>query len=137
MGGVLTAEWLDWQRQWFIAFIPGLDMINHSSLEENVALVVDKSASQFQVRCKTKISKDSELKLRYVDASNDEFLFRYGFVEEDNPRDVLEVRLQSVLEMCNLPEQDCRILQQHGFNRLRFGRGAPINDAYIKAIGLS
>lgn len=132
----LAGEWLDRQRQSFCAFIPGLDMLNHSSSEPNAVLCFDKSTGQFQVRCQKHVAEDEELIYRYSDASNDELLFRYGFVEKDNPYDILEVSLQSLLEFCDVSEH-VRKLQQHGFDQLRFQRGAAVDEAYVQAIGLN
>lgn len=123
-------------RKAFRAFIPGLDLINHSSLEPSVAVKFDELACQFQVRCCTSVPASCELRFSYGEStSNDEFLLRFGFVEGDNPNDVLDISLQTLSELGVSGEVSK--LRQHGLEQLHFSRGGVLDAAYLRLMGLN
>jgi hypothetical protein len=67
--------------------IPIVDLLNHSSVEEevNVTWRVTEDLSAFIVEAKRDVGKDEELILSYGERNDQHFLLFYGFVPSANP----------------------------------------------------
>ena len=67
---------------------PVIDMCNHKSIGTTAQVAYEYFADAYSLAANVQVRKGDEVYISYGDRSNDQLLEYYGFVEQDNPRDV-------------------------------------------------
>jgi hypothetical protein len=91
-----SAEW-DAESVGTCALLPGLDLLNHSTICKTNFTVNAQANGAFDIKTGMGFETDEELLVSYGTKANDSFIFFYGFVEGNNPGDCVSVSASSVL----------------------------------------
>jgi len=86
-------------------------MLNHKTGHNSARLYYPENSDSdgfLKMRALLDIGPNQELYNTYKDRPNCEMLIQYGFVEEDNPLDIVEIELDRILEHC----KNCSIFKQ-------------------------
>jgi len=95
LGSIIMAySFLD---QDIVSMVPMADMLNHKTGHNNARLFYEDN-SLGMIATKT-ITVNEEIYNTYGDLSNSELLRRYGFVDNNNPFDIVEIEFSIVLDV--------------------------------------
>ncbi|RUP24850.1 SET domain-containing protein [Jimgerdemannia flammicorona] len=110
-----------------ITMVPLADMLNHRTGHNNARLFYE--PTQLEMRCIKNIARGEQVYNTYGDRPNADLLRMYGFVDEMNEYDVVEISGNVVVEVCCKDEEEKE--QKVSLKRIEFLLEEDILDDYF------